>query len=54
MNKRIFKDETSEYGDIPFYKIGTFGGTADSFITKEKLNRLIAQNCPKRSTAGNA
>ena len=37
MNKRIFKDETSEYGDIPFYKIGTFGGTADSFITKEKF-----------------
>ena len=37
MNKRIFKDETSNYGDIPFYKIGTFGGTADSFITKEKF-----------------
>lgn len=37
MNKRIFKDETSDYGDIPFYKIGTFGGTADSFITKEKF-----------------
>ena len=37
MNRRIFKDETSDYGDIPFYKIGTFGGTADSFITKEKF-----------------
>ncbi|MBS6253503.1 MAG: restriction endonuclease subunit S [Streptococcus sp.] len=37
MNKRIFKNETSDYGDIPFYKIGTFGGTADSFITKEKF-----------------
>ena len=37
MNKRIFKDETSENGDIPFYKIGTFGGTADTFISKEKF-----------------
>ena len=37
MNKRIFKDETSENGDIPFYKIGTFGGTADAFISKEKF-----------------
>ena len=35
MCKRIFKDQTtpdSEYG-IPFYKIGTFGKKADSFIT---------------------
>lgn len=37
MNRRIFKDETSENGDIPFYKIGTFGGTADAFISKEKF-----------------
>ena len=37
MNKRIFKDETSENGDIPFYKIGTFGGIADAFISKEKF-----------------
>ena len=37
MNKRIFKNETSENGGIPFYKIGTFGGTADAFISKEKF-----------------
>ena len=37
MNKRIFKDETSENGDIPFYKVGIFGGTADAFISKEKF-----------------
>ena len=37
MNKRIFKNETSEDGEIPFYKIGTFGGNADSFISKEKF-----------------
>ncbi len=37
MNKRIFKEETSETGEIPFYKIGTFGGEPDSFITREKF-----------------
>lgn len=34
MCKRIFKEQTSDKGDIPFYKIGTFGGIADSFISK--------------------
>ena len=37
MNKRIFKEETSEVGEIPFYKIGTFGSEPDSFITREKF-----------------
>lgn len=37
MNKRIFKEETSEVGEIPFYKIGTFGIEPDSFITREKF-----------------
>ncbi|HWA32312.1 MAG TPA: restriction endonuclease subunit S [Candidatus Paceibacterota bacterium] len=35
MCKRIFKEETSSDGDIPFYKIGTFGGEPDSFISQE-------------------
>ena len=35
MNKRIFKEETSERGDIPFYKIGTFGSAPDAFISKK-------------------
>jgi type I restriction enzyme, S subunit len=35
MNKRIFKDETTEAGDVPFYKIGTFGGEPDAFISRE-------------------
>lgn len=35
MNKRIFKNQTSEKGDVPFYKIGTFGGIADSYISHE-------------------
>ena len=35
MNKRIFKEQTTIKGDIPFYKIGTFGSDADSFISRE-------------------
>ena len=35
MNKRIFKEQTSENGEIPFYKIGTFGGKADAYISRE-------------------
>ena len=35
MCKRIFKEEASEEGDIPFYKIGTFCGEADSYISRE-------------------
>lgn len=37
MNKRIFKEETSEDGDIPFFKIGTFGGNPDSYISRKKF-----------------
>lgn len=37
MNRRIFKEETSEVGEVPFYKIGTFGGEPDSFITRDKF-----------------
>ena len=35
MCRRIFKDQTSKTGDIPFYKIGTFGGEPDAFISTE-------------------
>lgn len=35
MCKRIFKDQTSSDGDIPFYKIGTFGADPDAFISRE-------------------
>ncbi|MCX4327185.1 MAG: restriction endonuclease subunit S [Lachnospiraceae bacterium] len=35
MCKRIFKEQTLAEGDIPFYKIGTFGGEPDAFITRE-------------------
>ena len=35
MNKRIFKTQTSTSGEIPFYKIGTFGKTPDAYISRE-------------------
>ncbi len=35
MCKRIMKEQTSGSGEIPFFKIGTFGAIADSFISKE-------------------
>ena len=34
MCRRIFKEQTSETGDIPFYKIGTFGAEPDAFISR--------------------
>ena len=35
MCKRILKNQTSSIGDIPFYKIGTFGKEPDAYISKE-------------------
>jgi type I restriction enzyme, S subunit len=35
MCKRIFKNETLANGDIPFYKIGTFGKQPNAFIPQE-------------------
>jgi type I restriction enzyme S subunit len=35
MCKRILKEQTTSKGDIPFYKIGTFGKEADAFIPIE-------------------
>ena len=32
MCKRVLKEETFEDEEIPFYKISTFGGKADTFI----------------------
>ena len=34
MCKRIFSHQTSENGDIPFFKIGTFGNVADAYIPR--------------------
>lgn len=35
MCKRILKHQTSPNGEIPFYKISSFGGQAETFISKE-------------------
>jgi type I restriction enzyme S subunit len=35
MCKRVLKHQTSAKGDIPFYKIGTFGSKPDAYISKE-------------------
>lgn len=35
MCKRILKKQTSASGEIPFYKIGTFGKTANAFIDSD-------------------
>ena len=34
MCKRIFKNQTTSEGDVPFYKIGTFGSEPDSYISQ--------------------
>ena len=35
MCKRILKDQTSSFGDVPFYKIGTFGKNPNSYISRK-------------------
>lgn len=35
MCRRVFKYQTSDVGEIPFFKIGTFGSAPDAFISKE-------------------
>ena len=42
MCKRILKAETNTVSGIPFYKIGTFGGKADAYISKEKFEEYKA------------
>ena len=40
MCKRIFSNQTTKEGDIPFYKIGTFGKKADAFIDIDLYNEF--------------
>jgi len=48
MCKRILKKQTLATGDIPFYKIGTFGKEPNAFITRELFNEYKAKyNYPK-------
>lgn len=40
MCKRVFREQTDSTGDVPFYKIGTFGGVPDAFISRELYEEL--------------
>ena len=40
MCKRVFKEDTLPTGDIPFYKIGTFGKEPNAYITKERYDEF--------------
>ena len=49
MCKRIFANQTNVDGDVPFYKIGTIGGKADSFISKKLYQEYKERyNYPKQ------
>lgn len=43
MNKRIFKEQTAVTGEVPFFKIGTFGGDPDAFISRELFEEYKAK-----------
>ena len=49
MCKRVMKHETKSTGDIPFYKIGTFGKEADAYISQELFEEYISKfSFPKK------
>ncbi|WP_083538512.1 restriction endonuclease subunit S [Holdemania sp. Marseille-P2844] len=43
MCKRIFAHQTSKIGNIPFYKIGTFGKEADAYISNQLYEEYKAK-----------
>ena len=43
MCKRILKEQTSASGEIPFYKIGTFGKEPDAYIPKRLFDEYKAR-----------
>ena len=43
MCKRIFANQTSEQRDVPFFKIGTIGGTPDAYITRDLFEEYKAK-----------
>ncbi|MAD96828.1 MAG: restriction endonuclease subunit S [Flavobacteriaceae bacterium] len=48
MCKRILKNQTTSIGDIPFYKIGTFGKSPNAFIPKQLFKEYKSKyNYPK-------
>lgn len=48
MCKRILKEQTLDTGDIPFYKIGTFGKEPNAYISREIFEEYRSKyNYPK-------
>ena len=48
MCKRIMKNETSDIGDIPFFKIGTFGKEPNAYISRDTFEEYKSKyNYPK-------
>ena len=43
MCKRIMKAQTSSKGEIPFYKIGTFGKEADAYMSRELFEEYVSK-----------
>ena len=49
MCKRILKSQTNDIGGVPFYKIGTFGGVANAYISEELFEEYRDKyNYPKK------
>ena len=49
MCKRIFAHQTSEAGDVPFYKIGTIGNAPDAYISRELFDEYKSKyNYPNK------
>ena len=49
MCKRILKNQTTSDGEVPFYKIGTFGKVANAFISYEIYNDFVKKySFPKK------
>lgn len=49
MCKRVLKSQTSDFGEIPFYKISTFGSEPVNFISKTLYDEYrIKYNHPKK------
>lgn len=49
MCKRIFKEETSTVGDVPFFKIGTIGSKPDAYISRTLFDEYKSKyNYPRK------
>ena len=49
MCKRIFKEETSTVGDVPFFKIGTIGSKPDAYISRTLFDEYkFKYNYPRK------